>query len=65
VKKLWEKNEIDAKWAQSSWAKKTEQADRRRNLTDFERFKVLRLKKQVRFVLSAVFGRHFELWLYP
>ena len=47
VKKLWEKNEIDSKWAESSWAKKREQQDRRRNLTDFERFKVMRLKKQV------------------
>lgn len=47
VKKLWEKAEIDEKWGQSSWAKKREQADRRRNLTDFERFKVMRLKKQV------------------
>lgn len=49
VKKLWEKNEIDTKWAESSWAKKREQQDRRKNLTDFERFKVMRLKKQARF----------------
>lgn len=48
VKKLWEKHEVDKKWAESSWAKKREQQDRRKNLTDFERFKVLRLKKQVR-----------------
>lgn len=48
VKKLWEKEEIDEKWEQSSWAKKKAQMDRRKNLTDFERFKVMRLKKQVR-----------------
>jgi ribosomal protein L14E/L6E/L27E len=47
VRRLWEKNEIDQKWAESSWAKKKEQQDRRRNLGDFERFKVMRLKKQV------------------
>lgn len=47
VKKLWEKHEVDKKWAESSWAKKREQQDRRKNLTDFERFKVMRLKKQV------------------
>merc|ERR1712034_298886 len=29
VKKLWEKNEIDKKWAESSWAKKREQFERR------------------------------------
>ncbi len=49
MKKLWEKHEIDAKWAESSWAKKREQQDRRKNLSDFERFKVMRLKKQARF----------------
>lgn len=47
VRKLWEKAEIDQKWESSSWAKKREQQDRRKNLTDFERFKVMRLKKQV------------------
>ncbi|KAI1914006.1 hypothetical protein LOZ53_000523 [Ophidiomyces ophidiicola] len=46
IKKLWEKAEIDEKWAQSGYAKKREQQERRRNLTDFERFKVMRLKKQ-------------------
>src|SRR5277367_2299622 len=40
VKRLWEKHEID---------QKRDQQDRRRNLTDFERFKVMRLKKQVSF----------------
>jgi large subunit ribosomal protein L14e len=48
VKKLWEKNEIDGKWAKSGIAQKTESNNRRKNLTDFERFKVLRLRKQVR-----------------
>ncbi|KAH8662128.1 ribosomal protein L14 [Xylariales sp. PMI_506] len=49
VKKAWEKAEIDAKWKESSWAKRKDQTERRKNLTDFERFKVLRLKKQQRF----------------
>ena len=48
VKKLWAKNEIDGKWASSGFAQKTERTERRKNLTDFERFKVLRLRKQVR-----------------
>ena len=52
VKKHWEKEEIDSKWAKSNFAQKTERAERRKNLTDFERFKVLRLKKQVRFDLE-------------
>jgi large subunit ribosomal protein L14e len=49
LKKQWEKSEIDAKWKESNWAKKREQIERRKALTDFERFKVLRLKKQRRF----------------
>lgn len=49
VKKLWEKCEIDTKWEQSNWAKKRDQIKRRKNLTDFDRFKVMRLKKQRRF----------------
>ncbi|KAL1990963.1 hypothetical protein VTN49DRAFT_5467 [Thermomyces lanuginosus] len=54
VRKLWEKEDIDGKWAQSSFAKKAAQQERRKNLTDFERFKVMRLKKQARYeVLKA------------
>ncbi|KAG6998793.1 60S ribosomal protein L14-A [Fusarium oxysporum f. sp. conglutinans] len=49
VRKLWEKSEIDSKWEQTNWAKKRDQMERRKGLTDFERFQVLRLKKQRRF----------------
>lgn len=49
VKKLWAKNEIDGKWAKSSFAQRTDRSERRKNLSDFERFKVLRLRKQVRW----------------
>ncbi|KAK8073788.1 60S ribosomal protein L14 [Apiospora phragmitis] len=49
VKKFWEEAQIDAKWKESSWAKRKEQNERRRVLTDFDRFKVMRLKKQRRF----------------
>ncbi|KAI0130162.1 ribosomal protein L14-domain-containing protein [Xylariales sp. AK1849] len=49
VKKAWEKAEIDAKWKESSWAKRKLQTERRKALSDFDRFKVLRLKKQRRF----------------
>ncbi|KAH8811645.1 putative nascent polypeptide-associated complex subunit alpha [Xylogone sp. PMI_703] len=49
VKEVWDKNGVEAKWAESSWAKKRAQRERRKALTDFERFKVLRLRKQARF----------------
>ncbi|KAH1297688.1 hypothetical protein KXW65_007458 [Aspergillus fumigatus] len=57
VKKLWEKNEIDGKWAKSTIAQKTERAERRKNLTDFERFKVLRLKKQARYEVQKAHAK--------
>lgn len=44
---MWEKHEIDQKWSETSWAKKKAQQDKRKALGDFERFKVMRLKKQV------------------
>jgi large subunit ribosomal protein L14e len=49
VKAQWEKAGIDAKWQESAWAKKRAQKERRRALTDFERFKVMKLRKQARF----------------
>jgi large subunit ribosomal protein L14e len=49
VKKFWEKAEIDTKWKETNWFKKQQQVGRRKQLTDFDRFKVLRLKKQRRF----------------
>lgn len=49
VAKAWEKAEVEKKWDESAWAKRREQREKRRNLSDFDRFKVLRLKKQARF----------------
>ncbi|KAI4866315.1 ribosomal protein L14-domain-containing protein [Hypoxylon rubiginosum] len=49
LKTAWEKAEIDAKWKASKWAKRKDQTERRKALTDFDRFKVMRLKKQRRF----------------
>ena len=46
--KQWEKEEVEAKWAQGTWAKSRAQKDKRQNLSDFERFKAMRLRKQVR-----------------
>ncbi len=51
VKSQWEKAGIEKKWQESAWAKKRSQKERRRALTDFERFKVLRLRKQARFAV--------------
>lgn len=47
VAKAWEQNEVEQKWDESAWAKRRAWREKRRNLSDFERFKVLRLTKQV------------------
>lgn len=47
TKAAWEKSEVEKKWDESSWAKSRERSAKRRQLTDFERFKVMRLRKQV------------------
>ncbi|KAJ5100534.1 hypothetical protein N7456_006586 [Penicillium angulare] len=57
VKKLWAKNEIDGKWAKSNFAQKTDRSERRKNLTDFERFKVLRLRKQARYEVQKSYAK--------
>ncbi|OAA72098.1 ribosomal protein L14 [Cordyceps fumosorosea ARSEF 2679] len=49
LKKQWEKSEIDAKWKETNWAKKRAQLAKRKALSDFDRFKVMRLKTQRRF----------------
>jgi large subunit ribosomal protein L14e len=43
----WAKADVDTKWKEGGWAKKIEQREKRKSLTDFERFKVMKLKKQV------------------
>ncbi|KAG8528741.1 uncharacterized protein KY384_006428 [Bacidia gigantensis] len=49
VAKKWEEAKVDEQWEQSAWAKRRDQQDKRKALSDFERFKVMRLKKQTRF----------------
>jgi large subunit ribosomal protein L14e len=57
VKKYVEKADIVTKWESTAWAKKRAAAEKRRTLTDFERFQVMVLKKsrrdKVRKVLKA------------
>jgi len=49
LKKQWESAEVDSKWTNGSFAKRLEKSARRKQLSDFERFKVTRLRKQARF----------------
>merc|ERR1712194_542826 len=51
--KLMAKHEIEAKWGKTSWARKIKSAASRGNLSDFDRFKVMVLRKK----RSAVVGK--------
>eukprot|EP00940_MAST-03C_sp_MAST-3C-sp2_P001187 g1187.t1 len=48
LKKAWESEDVMAKWEKTSWAKKRAAKAKRASLSDFDRFKVMVLRKQVR-----------------
>lgn len=56
LRKAWEKAEVEKKWEESAWAQTRERRQKRRALTDFERFKVMRLRKQVGTISSLSDG---------
>ena len=45
--KQWKEADVETKWSNSSFQKSRERSIRRKQLNDFERFKVTRLRKQV------------------
>lgn len=45
--KAWAKAEIEKKWAETNWAKRLAAQQLRTNLTDFDRFKLMRAKQAV------------------
>ena len=49
LKNKWEEAEVEKQWEDSSFAQSRAKSAKRRALNDFERFKVMRLKKQVRY----------------
>ncbi|KAI1182360.1 ribosomal protein L14-domain-containing protein [Nemania serpens] len=57
LKKFWEKAEIDKKWLASKWAQRSQRTERRKALTDFERFQLLRAKKQQRYEVRKALAK--------
>ncbi|KAH9515655.1 60S ribosomal protein L14 [Bulinus truncatus] len=57
VRKAWEAAEVTKKWEQSSWAKKLATAKRRAELTDFERFKLMKAKQARNRLINVEFGK--------
>ncbi|KAK9709939.1 hypothetical protein K7432_008706 [Basidiobolus ranarum] len=52
VKKALEKQEIVAKWEKTTWAQKLAAREKRAALTDFDRFKLMKLRKQRRNIVG-------------
>jgi ribosomal protein L14E/L6E/L27E len=52
VAKKWEEHKVQEKFDESAWAKKRAAMQKRRGLNDFERFKVMKMRKQVRCLLA-------------
>ncbi|XP_039261728.1 large ribosomal subunit protein eL14-like [Styela clava] len=53
VKRRWEKESINEKWAETAWAKKIQAKAVRKNLTDFDRFKLMKLKRKRNLIINA------------
>jgi ribosomal protein L14E/L6E/L27E len=58
--KVWEKEEVESKWKESGWAKSKARREKRKNLSDFERFKAMRLRKQVCFTCDWRYNARLE-----
>ncbi|KAL7009313.1 hypothetical protein EMMF5_000943 [Cystobasidiomycetes sp. EMM_F5] len=48
VSKVWKASEVSEKWEKSGWAQKRARQEKRKALSDFDRFKVQLLKSQRR-----------------
>merc|ERR1712137_430425 len=55
--KAWEKEQINQKWAETTWAKKIEQRNKRAVLTDFDRFKLMKAKQSRNRLVTIQMGR--------
>ena len=47
LKKKWDEHEVESKWAKSNFAQSRAKSARRKELSDFERYKVMKLSRQV------------------
>jgi large subunit ribosomal protein L14e len=56
IRKTWEKNDVTGKWNETKWAKRLERRKLKSGLSDFERYKLRKLKQiRNRIVLREFF----------
>merc|ERR1712002_142408 len=53
IKKIWEKENINAQWAETKWAKKIASKAVKASLTDFDRFKLMKIKQKRAKIINA------------
>jgi large subunit ribosomal protein L14e len=57
VKKAWEKADINKQWQESTWAKKIVSREQRKQLSDFDRFKLMKAKQARNRLVMIEFGK--------
>ncbi|KAI8149279.1 60S ribosomal protein L14 [Fennellomyces sp. T-0311] len=57
VKKYFEKDQIVSQWEKSAWAQKLKQRQVRANLSDFDRFKINKLKNKRAFAVGSAIAK--------
>lgn len=57
IKKIWEKEDINKQWAETTWAKKIANREKRATLTDFDRFKLMKAKQARNRMIALEMGR--------
>merc|ERR1712203_843121 len=53
IKKIWEKENMSAQWAETKWAKKIASKAVKASLTDFDRFKLMKIKQKRAKIINA------------
>lgn len=57
LRKAWTKAEIDKKWQATNWSKRLAAEKIRTNLTDFDRFKLMKTKQARNRLVSLAYGK--------
>ncbi|GAV05393.1 hypothetical protein RvY_15534 [Ramazzottius varieornatus] len=57
VLKAWDEAKIEDQWKNSNWAKKLDRQERRKNMTDFDRYKLMRAKQARNKIVKLELGK--------
>ena len=57
VKKAWEKADVNKQWQETTWAKKIASRELRKQISDFDRFKLMKAKQARNRLIAVEFGK--------